>query len=64
MENPFSDFERAAKALNSVVWRYTHEYNKLDASSAAVSVRMPGFHILAAPGDSSLFSSISHLLPS
>lgn len=30
--------------------RHTNEYNKLHASSAAVSVRMLGFPILAAPG--------------
>lgn len=42
--------------------RHTNEYNKLRASSAAVSIRMLGFPILAAPGSVSLFCSTSHLL--
>lgn len=62
MGNPFSDFKRAAKALISVVWRYTNEYNKLGAFSAAVWSQMPDCPLLAAPGSFSLFCSISHLL--
>lgn len=42
--------------------RHTNEYNKLHASSAAVSIRMLGFPILATPGSLSLFCSTSHLL--
>lgn len=42
--------------------RHTNEYNKLRAFSAAVSIRMLGFPILAAPGSVSLFCSTSHLL--